>query len=139
MSNMTRWDITELLKQFKAVSAKIEEVEGSLPHPTGVLAVEEQLRREEGPPSIKLRTLGKLMKHYLEEAKKKPSAILAFNVAALSAARGDTDVQQIIRRTKQALRSSVNEMEQLGLCTAADHTALRVDKHSRTLRQILET
>lgn len=138
MSNLTRWDITELLKQFKAVCAKIEETDGPLPHPTGILAVEEQLKREEGAPSLKLRTQGKLLKHYLEEARKKPSAVIAFNVAAPQVTDQNIDVHAIIRRTKQALKQTVTQMEQEGLCTAADHTALRVDKHSRTLQQILE-
>lgn len=137
---MTKKEIINLRAEFQKLCDKIESREGPLPHAAGLKLVDAEIGKTgEGPPTILLRQLGQLLKHYIDEVKKKPNAVSRFNVAAGLVVDKGLDVQMAIRRARVALDSAVREMEADGLCDAKTHTALRVDKHDRVLNEILNT
>lgn len=140
MSNLSRWEINELLKQFRALCLKIETESGgnSLPLATGVEAVEAALAKGDGAPDLHLRNLGKLMKHYLEEARKKPSAIVHFNVAVGLLAKHNNDVQATIRRTRQIMREVLVDMRENRMVGDAELAALQIDRYPKELQKQLE-
>lgn len=140
MSHMSRKEILDLLAQFQLQCDKIEKHQGfPLPLAVGLNIVGAELARNpEGLPSLTLRNLGRLLKHYTEEVKKKPNAVIEFNVAASWVQKGG-DVQQAIRQAKRGVKTSVDTMESEGYCDAKTHTHLRVNKHDRALQAILES
>lgn len=138
--SMTRKEILDLRSQWQQQCNKIEDHEGGIVDPIGLRVVDREIGKNPSgqPPSLALRNLGRLLKHYIEEVKTKPSAVIQFNVAAGLVGERGMDVQQAIRQAKRAVRESVTTMEQEGYCNAATHTHLRVDKHDRNLQAILE-
>ena len=104
---MTRAEIVALHKEFL-------EKEKNLPGyvacaPIGTNIISEALNKCVGVPPLHLRNLGKLMKHYLDEAKTKPHRVLTeFNVAVVGL--GKFDVQQCIKRARVAVDCSNKEI-----------------------------
>jgi hypothetical protein len=136
--SMTRKEILDLRAQFQTQCDKIEKHQGyKVPHPVGLNTLDGELgKSNDAKPSLTLRKLGQLLKHYIEEMKKKPSAVIQFNVAAPMVARGE-DVQQAIRKARNAVRESVIDTKPY--VDGDTFNALRNDRHDRVLQAILET
>lgn len=136
---MTKKEIINLRAEFQKLVEKVDSHDG-VPLMTGLKYFDAEVGKcTEGPASEKLRQFGQLLKHYIEEIKKKPGATIRFNVAAGLLVNQGLDVQQAIRRARATVDASVRTMEVEGFCTPKDHTALRVDRHDRVLQQILNT
>lgn len=135
----TKKEIINLRAEFQKLVEKLDSNSG-VPLMTGFKLFDAEVGKcADGPASEKLRQFGQLLKHYIEEIRKRPNATIRFNVAAGLLVNDGMDVQQAIRRARTAVDASVRTMVEEGYCDAKTHTALRVDRHDRILQEILNT
>lgn len=90
MSHLSRADIVDLVDCFKDKEKKLPGcVNPEEPSP-GLRAVMRELKRtDKGPPPLRLREMGKILKHYNEAADEKPeTALLHFNIAIMLYEKG---------------------------------------------------
>lgn len=105
--SLSRHDIVTLWSAMDQACKKIEKlIGGSLPLALGLRTLGDAIKAEDGPPSLLLRQLGQLTKHYLEElqsktGRKDPTAIVVqYNLATSHLVSSGLDVQQSIRRAR---------------------------------------
>jgi len=105
MSHMTRQEIIDLQD---TVQARIKKHHGDRAELLkGVERINRELKKTEGVPSLELRNYGRLMKHYLDPIKAGLEGVVQFNAALELVADRGMDVQQAIRKARNATRQPV--------------------------------
>lgn len=105
MSNMTRKEISDLQE---AVQARIKKHHGGEPALlVGVERVARELKKGDGVPTLQLRNFGRLLKHYCDPIRESLEQVVQFNTALELVADRGVDVQQAIKKARNATRSDL--------------------------------
>lgn len=127
--SMSRHEATQLFRQMQERSQKVDAVVG-LPLGLGLRAFEARLQKEEGQdkPSVPLRQMAQLTKHYLEELDSKtgradPAQIFVYYNAAATLLEKGYDVQTAIRRARLAVNSAEKSARRMGVISSPEELA----------------
>lgn len=141
MSIKTRFELNELFQQMQERSKKIEEQHGTLPLAVGLSSFAKALKDEAegGAPSVRLRQIGQLTKHYLEELQSKAGradpvqVIIRYNVA-MPLLLGGHDVQQSIKKARAALMGANREIKQHGYISSPEEIERQRERRRQMAR-----